>query len=41
MDEATFRYNQVMHYFSTYGVELIAGMLGLDVSVGQGWMPDV
>lgn len=41
MDEATFRYHQVMHYLSTYGVEQLAGMLGLDVSVGQGWMPDV
>ena len=41
MDEATFRYHQAMHYLSTYGVELLAGMLGLDVSVGQGWMPNV
>lgn len=41
MDEATFRYHQLMHYLSTYGVEMLAGMLGLDVSVGQGWMPDV
>ncbi len=41
MDEATFRYHQAMHYLSTYGVELLAGMLGLNVSVGKGWMPDV
>lgn len=41
MDEATFRYHQAMHYLSTYGVELVAGMLGLDVTVGEGWMPDV
>lgn len=41
MDEATFRYHQAMHYLSTYGVEQLAGMLGLDVSVGKGWMPDV
>ena len=41
MDEATFRYHQTMHYLSTYGVELLAGALGLDVSVGEGWMPDV
>ena len=41
MDEATFRYHQAMHYLSTYGVELLAGALGLDVSVGKGWMPDV
>lgn len=41
MDEATFRYNQMMHYASTYGVELVAGLLGFDVTVGEGWMPDV
>ena len=41
MDEATFRYHQAMHYVSTYGVELVAGLLGLDVEVGQGWLPDV
>ncbi|MDO5119307.1 MAG: hypothetical protein Q4D48_04415 [Coriobacteriales bacterium] len=41
MDEATFRYHQAMHYLSTYGVELIAGFMGLDVTVSQGWMPDV
>ena len=41
MDEATFRYHQAMHYLSTYGVELLAGVLCLDVSVGKGWMPDV
>lgn len=41
MDEATFRYHQALHYLSTYGVEQLAGMLGLDVSVGKGWMPDV
>lgn len=41
MDEATFRYHQAMHYLSTYGVEELAGMLGLDVQVGKGWMPDV
>ena len=41
MDEATFRYHQAMHYVSTYGVELVAGLLGLDVEVGQGWLPHV
>lgn len=41
MDEATFRYHQAMHYLSTYGVELLAGCLGLDVTVSEGWMPDV
>ena len=41
MDEATFRYHQALHYLSTYGVEQLAGMLGLDVQIGKGWMPDV
>lgn len=41
ISEAEFRYHQAMHYASTYGVELVAGLLGLDVTVGQGWMPDV
>ena len=31
----------MMHYASTYGVEAIAGLLGFDVTVGEGWMPDV
>lgn len=41
MDEATYRYHQMMHYASTYGVEAIAGLFGFDVTVGEGWMPDV
>lgn len=41
MDEATFRYHQMRHYASTYGVEFVAGLLGLDVTVGEGWLPDV
>lgn len=41
MSEAQFRYDQACHYLSTYGVELISGLLGLDVTVGEGWMPDV
>lgn len=41
MDEATYRYHQAMHYASTYGVELVAGLLGLNVTVTQGWLPDV
>ena len=36
MDEATFRFHQVLHYFSTYGVELFTGM-----SVNNGWLPEV
>ncbi|MBR3318087.1 MAG: hypothetical protein IKG21_09765 [Atopobiaceae bacterium] len=41
MDEATFRFHQAMHYLSTYGVELLAGLHGLDVTVDEGWLPDV
>lgn len=41
MDEATFRYHQVLHYASTYGVEQVAGLCGLNVTVGEGWLPDV
>ena len=41
MDEATFRYHQMCHYASTYGVEFVAGLLGLNVTVGEGWLPDV
>ena len=36
MDEAEFRFHQLMHYFSTYGVE---DLLGVEVS--RGWMPDM
>ncbi len=41
MDEATFRYHQALHYASTYGVEQVAGLCGFDVTVGEGWLPDV
>lgn len=41
MDEATYRYHQAMHYLSTYGVELLAGFCGLDVTVDEGWLPSV
>lgn len=40
ISEAEFRYHQAMHYASTYGVELVAGLLGLDVTVSEGWIPD-
>ncbi len=40
MDEATFRYHQSVHYLSTYGVERVAGLCGLDVTVGEGWLPN-
>ncbi len=36
MDVATFRFHQVMHYFSTYGVELF-----FDLNVSEGWLPNV
>lgn len=35
MDEAEFRFHQMMHYLSTYGIEL------LGVKVSKGWLPDV
>ena len=36
MDEATFRFHQLVHYFSTYGMESIFG-----VEVKNGWLPEV
>lgn len=36
MDEAMFRMHQIMHYFSTYGVELLTGC-----KVSEGWLPSV
>ncbi len=34
MDEAVFRFHQMVHYFSTYGMELLFG-----VNVKRGWLP--
>ena len=34
MDEAVFRFHQLIHYFSTYGMELFFG-----VTVKRGWLP--
>ena len=34
MDEAVFRFHQMVHYFSTYGMELLFG-----VEVKHGWLP--
>ena len=34
MSEAQFRFHQMMHYFSTYGAELITGRM-----VSKGWLP--
>lgn len=36
MDEAVFRFHQMFHYMSTYGIE---GYLGVEVS--KGWLPEV
>ena len=33
MDEATYRFHQVLHYFSTYGVEMFTG---IKVTLGMG-----
>lgn len=35
MDEATFRFHQILHYMSTYGVELFSG-----TPVSKGWLPE-
>ena len=36
MDEATFRFHQLLHYVSTYGIENFA-----NIDVVRGWLPDV
>ncbi|MBQ6655632.1 MAG: hypothetical protein IJM79_08955 [Erysipelotrichaceae bacterium] len=41
MDEAQFRFHQLTHYLSTYGVEQLAGFFGQDYEVKKGWMPQV
>lgn len=35
MDEATFRFHQLLHYMSTYGIEFFTGC-----EVSKGWMPE-
>ena len=35
MDEAEFRFHQLVHYFSTYGIE------SYGIKVSKGWLPDV
>lgn len=35
MDEAVFRFHQMLHYLSTYGIESITGQ-----SVSKGWLPE-
>lgn len=36
MGEAEFRFHQIMHYFSTYGMEFFTGL-----PISKGWLPDV
>lgn len=36
IDEAIFRFHQMVHYFSTYGIELL-----FNVQVTHGWLPNV
>ena len=39
IDEAQYRFDQMLHYFSTYGVELVSELLGMNVQVARGWLP--
>lgn len=39
MSEEDYRLDQARHYFSTYGVELIFGLMGIPVEVNEGWRP--
>lgn len=36
MGNATFRFHQICHYFSTYGIEALTGE-----AISKGWLPDV
>ena len=36
MDEAQFRFHQLVHYFSTYGLEDLFG-----IKITRGWLPDM
>lgn len=36
ISEAEFRFHQLVHYFSTYGIEMLTGS-----TVDKGWLPDV
>ena len=40
MDEALFRFHQLCHYTSTYGVEELARMMGVEHKVTRGWLPE-
>ncbi len=39
IDEMRYRLDQMRHYSSTYGVEWLAGLFGVNVQVGRGWLP--
>ncbi len=41
IDEAQFRFHQICHYRSTYGVEDLARMFGVEHTVRRGWLPEV
>ena len=41
MEEAQFRFHQLTHYMSTYGVEQLARFFGQDYQVKRGWLPEV
>lgn len=42
ISEEQFRLDQITHYMSTYGVEMMAfALFGAQVNVEHGWMPDV
>lgn len=41
IDEATFRFHQICHYMSTYGVEELAALFGQNYEVRKGWLPEV
>ena len=39
IDEALYRFHQMLHYASTYGVELVSELVGSPVTVMRGWLP--
>ena len=41
IDEAQFRFHQLAHYMSTYGMEELAALFGQNYEVKKGWLPDV
>ena len=39
IDEALYRFHQALHYFSTYGIELLSELADSPVAVARGWLP--